>query len=364
MKKSTTTKINILFPYMGNSIGGSHISSLILVKNLPQPYHPIVLLHKRGPLANYLEENNIPYVIEEKLFTDSNGKWQYMFAFNQFTNLLKRLNIDIVHTNEINMHTTWLLPAFFSRVKHLWHQRTPGPNKSIYLSFLSAKTITISDYTKRSLPFFLRNKIEVVFNPFIFLKNDKQLSSAKKYTKLNLAWIGNFHRRKRLDVFINVIGELEKIHNIPPINAHVYGSPLEPISGEIEELIAKKKLKSKILFHGFVSDITSEINKIDFLIATAEKEAFGRTIVEAASMGVPTIANKEGGHKEIIIDKESGVLIQHNDIDNYVTSIVSLIENSKFRNELIKKAYDFCAQKFSINAHILHITKIYKSLIN
>ena len=232
------------------------------------------------------------------------------------------------------------------------------------MSFLSAKTITISDYTKRSLPFFFRNKIEVVFNPFIFLKNDKQLSSRKKYTNLNLAWIGNFHRRKRLDIFISIIGELEKMHNIPPIIAHVYGSQLEPISGEIEELIAKKKLKSKILFYGFVSDITSEINKMDLLIATAEKEAFGRTIVEAASIGIPTIANKEGGHKEIIIDKETGILIQHNNIDNYITSIVSLIENSKFRNELIKKAYDFCAQKFSINAHVLHITKIYKSLIN
>ena len=117
MKKSTTTKINILFPYMGNSIGGSHISSLILVKNLPHPYHPIVLLHKRGPLANYLEENNIPYIREEKLFTDSNGKWQYIFAFSQFTNLLKRLKIDIVHTNEINMHTAWLLPTFFFKGK-------------------------------------------------------------------------------------------------------------------------------------------------------------------------------------------------------------------------------------------------------
>lgn len=363
MKKSTT-KINILFPYMGNSIGGSHISSLILAKNLPQPYHPIVLLHKRGPLSNYLEENNIPYIIEEKLVTHSSGKWQYICAFNQFTKLLKHLNIDIVHTNEINMHTIWLLPTFFSRVKHLWHQRTPGPNKSVYLSFLSAKTITISDYTKHSLPTLFQNKIEVVFNPFIFPKNERQLSSEKKYTNLNLAWIGNFHRRKRLDVFINVIGELEKMHNIPPINAHVYGKQLEPIFSEITELITEKKLKSKIIFHGFVPDITREISKMDFLIAPAETEAFGRTIVEAASMGIPTIANKEGGHKEIIVDNETGILIKHNNVDEYITAIINLIENSKFKGKLIEKAHEHCAQKFSIDAHISQITKIYKSLTN
>tara|TARA_B110000046_G_C12973659_1_gene390122 strand:- start:4 stop:1098 length:1095 start_codon:yes stop_codon:yes gene_type:complete len=364
MKRHKSTKINILFPYMGNSIGGSHISSLILVKNLPQPYNPIVLLHKRGQLANYLEENKIPYFIDEKLISLSNGRWQYVYGFSQFTRLLKRLKIDIVHTNEINMHTTWLFPTFFSSVKHLWHQRTPGPTKSIFTSVLSSKVITISNYNKNSFPAFFRRKMEFVFNPFNFSSSENSLSGKKIDSTIHLAWVGNFHQRKRIDVFLKIIAELEKKPRMSPIVAHVYGTPLEPVLGKAKELINYEKITSKIHFHGFVNDISSELLKADILIASAEGEAFGRTLVEAAAIGIPIVANGEGGHKEIIVNGSTGILIPLNNIEKYVDSILELIKNNERRLLLIKNGYKHCRNIFSIEAHIIKITKIYNTLIN
>ena len=149
-----------------------------------------------------------------------------------------------------------------------------------------------------------------------------------------------------------------------PIVAHVYGTPLEPVFSEAKELINNKKITSKIHFHGFVNNITSELLKMDILITSAENEAFGRTLVEAAAIGTPIIANSEGGHKEIIVNGSTGILIPSNNIEKYVDSILELIENNKSRVRMIKNGYKHCKSIFSIESHIAQITKIYNTLIN
>ncbi len=356
------SKITILFPYLGNSIGGSHISSLLLLKNLPHPYYPLVLLHQRGDLENFLTEYNIPFIVKENMEVLSNGIWSYLPCLSQYTQLIKQKKINIVHTNEINTHLAWLLPTFLSNAKHLWHQRTPGPNKSIFLSFFSSKVITISSYCKNSFNFFLKRKMEVVFNPFNFQENDGIFLDKKETNPINIGWIGNFHQRKRLDVFIKLISRLEKEPSIPSIMANIFGKQLEPEFSIAKEMIFKYNLKSKVLFHGFENDIEKVYRKIDILIAPAEKEAFGRTLVEATSYGVPVIANKEGGHIEIIKDGKTGFLVSKNKINQYVESVLILVSNSIERSRVVKNAYRFCKQRFSIDVHVNNILKIYNAL--
>ena len=107
----------------------------------------------------------------------------------------------------------------------------------------------------------------------------------------------------------------------------------------------------------------TKINKIDILVAPAEFEAFGRTLVEAAASGISIIANNEGGHKEIIVNGETGILIPLNNIQNYVDSILELIDNSEWRLSLIKNGYKHCKNIFSIEAHVFQIMEIYNKLI-
>ena len=46
----------ICFPFVGDTLGGSHISSLELIKQLKRSNHQVdVVLHKKGALYNYLK---------------------------------------------------------------------------------------------------------------------------------------------------------------------------------------------------------------------------------------------------------------------------------------------------------------------
>jgi len=56
--------VNICFPFVGETVGGSHISTLLLLQNLaPDQFKPIIVLHRRGTLSEYLDKCGLSYEI-------------------------------------------------------------------------------------------------------------------------------------------------------------------------------------------------------------------------------------------------------------------------------------------------------------
>ena len=55
-------KKNICFPFEGDNLGGSHIIAINIIKNLKKNnIQPIVVLHKKGRLYEYLKKNKIKF---------------------------------------------------------------------------------------------------------------------------------------------------------------------------------------------------------------------------------------------------------------------------------------------------------------
>ena len=46
----------VCFPFVGDSVGGSHISAAYLIRDLdPDHYEPVVVVHQDGPLRPFLD---------------------------------------------------------------------------------------------------------------------------------------------------------------------------------------------------------------------------------------------------------------------------------------------------------------------
>ena len=59
-------KIRICYPFVGDSVGGSHLSMIEIIKNLNKSkFDPFILLHKKGILYNYLNNQGLnPKIIK------------------------------------------------------------------------------------------------------------------------------------------------------------------------------------------------------------------------------------------------------------------------------------------------------------
>ena len=79
--------------------------------------------------------------------------------------------------------------------------------------------------------------------------------------------------------------------------------------------------------------------KIDCLVHTAEREPFGRVIVEAMAHNVPVIAIDSCGPGEIINGGETGLLVQAGDVEGLSEAMIKITTDNELRTKLTQAAY-------------------------
>jgi glycosyltransferase involved in cell wall biosynthesis len=110
-----------------------------------------------------------------------------------------------------------------------------------------------------------------------------------------------------------------------------------------------QKLANKnIKFLGFVPDkkLSKIFKSCKALIYASIEEDFGMIPVEAMSYGLPVIAYKDGGVKETIINKETGLFFNKYE-ENFLNQTIEKFEKLNFdRRKCIKRAQKFSEKKF------------------
>ena len=86
-------------------------------------------------------------------------------------------------------------------------------------------------------------------------------------------------------------------------------------------------------------------------------EGFGISFVEAASYGVGSIGGKDGGENDAIVDGETGIICDGNNINSIYESIIKFFENENYKN------FGINALNFSENFSWDKTVKKYLSLI-
>ena len=95
-------------------------------------------------------------------------------------------------------------------------------------------------------------------------------------------------------------------------------------------------------------------------ITTAKDEDFGMTPIEAMASGKPVIAPNEGGYKETIIDKQTGILIDNIDELKLVEAINLIGSELKLDPHKYTAACISQSQKFNLDSFIQKIKSYIK----
>ena len=114
-----TTRERVCFPFVGDLVGGSHISALKLVRSLAgSRYEPMVLVHEEGELASYLERQEIPFQAapvrlgkrgpgRQGAIADARWALAAAAAVPRLSRFLREEGVRVVHTNDGRMHALW-----------------------------------------------------------------------------------------------------------------------------------------------------------------------------------------------------------------------------------------------------------------
>ena len=208
--------IKVCFPFVGDSIGGSHISAVTLIKSIQETRkdikpHVLVFSPDEG-FREFLKKSNITFDNIDIKLSRSSKIGIVIDIFRSFFKLSKYLNktkIDIVHTNDLRINLIFLVVCKFSRVKHLWHQRTSMPRSTLgkRIFLLSDRLVTVSDYILSQIgDLASKGQLCRVYNPIdSYTATNEELServSSFKTRPLVITFIANVTAQKKAEVFV------------------------------------------------------------------------------------------------------------------------------------------------------------------
>lgn len=369
--------MRVLFPYVGDTFGGSHRSSLLLVEGLNElpGVEAVPALHNNnGILGSYLVENQIQYELlpSVKLVgSEFLGRQilKMLLAAVPLATYLKQRSIEIVHVNDRRMHLTWLLAAKLAGASLVWHQRSPSVSRRITgYARLADAVVTISDYCKSSFPPSMKGRAQVVRNPIGArdVSYDYPTSRALVTSELGLdphsfvvSWVANWIGRKRPMDFI-ALADVICRRTDRKVVFLMFGEPREPIATDVRHRIQGAGLEKCVYVMGIRRPIEPYIQGSDLLVSTAESEGHGRTLIEAMFLRTPVVATADGGHLEIIEDGIDGWLVPVGDIDAMANAAMEVMQASSEVEQRVDAAEQKIKQKFTLGAHVRSIMRIYE----
>jgi len=241
-------------------------------------------------------------------------------AIKEIRNLVKKLNIDIVHLNSTKAGVLGSLALKKSKAKviytaHGWIFNEPlSAHKKKLYTFLEKYTsrykdviIVLSQKEKNDAVRIgiQEEKLAVIplgiEKPTFLSKEDarKQLNLDLK-TKI-FGTIANFYRTKGLDILI------EAAKNHKNLNFAIIGDGME--KKLLESLIKGHKLKN-IKLLGKKDEASKYLKAFDAFILPSRKEGFPYVLLEAMAAGLPIIATKVGGIEEMLSKYENKILVE------------------------------------------------------
>lgn len=174
--------------------------------------------------------------------------------------------------------------------------------------------------------------------------------------------VGSLIKRKRIEDLIEAINIIIKNQNNFKLKVVIVGDG--PERTNLEKLVEKKKgLKDRIIFTGFQSEVLSYINTFDIFVLTSEREGFSRVILEAMYLGKAVVASNIVGPSDLVLNGETGFLVEPRNAYAFAEKILTLIKNSDLRKRMGSKGKERVFKHFTVEQYVKGVEQIFEEVL-
>lgn len=358
-------------------VGGSTESLVNLISSTRYGVSPIVLLHKKGVVEEYLQSLGIETIIAPFFYLWDKPK-QLLTAIHHPTRtalyrsltmnrnccktVLQQLNgrkIDIVHSNT----TVTDLGVMLSRMlgaKHLWHVRESlfmlgihpyGGERRLKRKLNSADArIIISNALADQ--WMLSSDGTYVVHDAVFNKMPVKNNLRKEKIVLFCAAQINDFKGSPIAVEAFCKAELDGYKLVFVGNCTVeYRNHLLSIA----DMYGKREC---LEFVGFQTNLKSFFSSSAAFLMCSRFEGLGRVTIEAMAYCCPVVAKADGGTTDFVKQGETGYLF--NSIDECAEALRIAVQ---YDNNLVDAAYDMVRNEFTEDQYGERIIQIYNEIL-
>lgn len=184
------------------------------------------------------------------------------------------------------------------------------------------------------------------------------ITHQKKETKTVIS-VGRLVEQKGYDLLLRA---WEKVHSThPDWKLEIYGEGKEKT--KLLQLRDKLGLCENVSFLQPTTQIIEKYKSADIYVMSSRFEGFGLVLIEAMACELPCISfNCPNGPSEIIVNNETGYLVENNNINELSDKIIDLIEYPEIRQRMGKKGQKNI-QKYQQESIMKKWDTLFKTLI-
>lgn len=387
----------ILYVSPSATLGGAERSLLELIAGLPRErYRPFLMLPRHGPLAAAAAEAGAEVVVVPwpagllKLGREDN--WSNRLrplaaplllppVLVRILREVKRLQIDLIHTNGTKAHLTASPAAMLSGKPLVWHLRDIlGPGALLSTLRLMARSIpgaliANSRATAASMGEGLSRTARVIYNGL-----DMEFFAPRPRdpaVRVSLGLPDDAFVIGALGALAPLKGHIWLIRAMPAVLAAAPAARLLIIGeemydtaghhgyrGVLEDEIARLGLGSRVVLAGRRDDVVRHYGAMDMVVnSSVRPESFGRVLVEAMACGCPVVSTDLGGPREILEDPDVGTLVPAKDPGAMAAAILALHADPARRRRAAEKGRAMVVERFGIRRHVEQVCRVYDDLI-
>lgn len=146
-----------------------------------------------------------------------------------------------------------------------------------------------------------------------------------------------------------------------------------PLFKDLQEVIFKNKLDKVVSLVGkvFQEEIVKYYQNADIVVLPSirikingteiDSDNLPNVLLESLSMGIPSIASNIAAIPELIKHKETGILVQPDDVGAIADAIKLLIKDKKLANNIAENGRTFICENFDVEKSLDQIVKLYHS---
>jgi len=379
------------------TVGGSYYVLFDLVNCLDKSiYKPIVGFYVDNYVNSMLNDIEIETVLfkNPKSFVFSNRiLYTYLSPIRKFINLFKKLiipsifyayylkknKIDLVNlNNSIVRNHPWMLASLLSRTKCITHEMGINYNYSRSARFFGKKlnAIICVSYAIRDNLY----KYGIKYPNITVIQNSIDL---KRYQRIQTPEdIYNIYNIDKKTPIIGVVGNVKEwkgqetivraaallVDQFPKLKCFLVGdtSPDDIYyKNYLIELCKRLNIQDNVIFTGFKKNPLDYMQIMDIVVHTSiEPEPFGIVLLEAMALAKPLISTTIGGPKEIIINEETGILVEPGNPEKLFHAIKKCLDDTSYAQNMGRLGRQRLNEEFSLNKNVQKTMKLYDKILS
>ncbi len=365
------------------AIGGLENGVVNLINRIPQDRyrHVIISLTDSTDFKQRIKRENVEvYCLNKKPGHDIGLYWRLW-------KLLRKLQPDITHTRNLaalEMVVVTLLAGVKHRVhsEHGWGMSdVNGTNRKYQLlrkgmSYFTHRYIGLSKHIVN----YLHNSAGISANKLTQIYNgvDADKFSNDRFNQTTIPNIPvNFVNKET--IVIGTVGRMEPvkdqvtlaeafIHLVDTCEDNKNHLRLMMIGDGDLRAVAQSKLDDagltdQVWLPGSLNNVPELMNLMDIFVLPSRNEGISNTILEAMASGLPVVATNVGGNPELVVEGETGRLVEAERPDLMMLALKEYVDDSTNRKSHGQAATSLINEKFRIEHMVNSYMSVYDSLM-